>query len=822
MAMAMAKSVAAVKSSVYSVQLSLLDGISDEEKLRAAGKVLTQSEYADVVTERTIINMCGYPLCANPLPSTFPHKGRYHISLREHKVFDSQETRLFCSSDCFVASKAFAASLSVERDHSSKTLELAAAFHNLCVQDVEQQNQESSLSQGRARPLIEELDEQFHQNAPIPVALSVPVKTGASQQFQQANPGTVLFIREENELKVIDVNTAGPSNAIEGYVPQKELRSFYHKPMNDQDKNNSSKLASAKGNSSNKKGKSEKVASASKFKELARRVSFEKELDFRSCILFDYGETATIHDANCKCEPASSSIESSKEPSLHMAMDEEVPMHSSACQQSKRSNRVSWADHKNLNLVEELSPFNAASGRGIDEEACNVRGREERNQALMPDKLTIEKGVVAVKGGNGLLQRQEGFCVRKEQDNKSSHDAMDGRSNASLQAQESFSCRKEHEDMQGTRVYKDDGDAAAMPNMVTSMKTADPVRGSVASPQRREHLGDREEPENIQSADLRGENSECPKALIASVMEAVVSDVVTLTNEADPAEGNIASPQGQEAVGGREELENIQSTDDLECAKALITALTEAAEAVAHDGVDSSEAAARAGISILPNHEVSTSHFSKEMKNMKDIDKELADDVENLDPRKCWYSAPPKDFKPELSMFGTLWMALDSWISAASIAHVYGRDSSEEDNFTLSNGKEYLRQVIISNGVSAEIERTLAGYISRTLPGLVEIFRFPVPVSTLEVSLGRFLRTMSFMSAIPAFSSKQWQVVVLLLLDALSVHRLPAVRTRFLNGRQSVQKVLVSANITEAEYEIFRDLVLPMGILPDFASHCGG
>ncbi|MCO5548326.1 hypothetical protein L7F22_001783 [Adiantum nelumboides] len=818
MAMAMAKSVAAVKSSVYSVQLSLLDGISDEEKLRAAGKVLTQSEYADVVTERTIINMCGYPLCANSLPSTFLHKGRYHISLREHKVFDLQETRLFCSSDCLVASKAFAASLSVERDHSSKTLELAAAFHNLGVQDVEQQNEESSLSRGRVCPLIEELDEQFHQNAPIPVSLSVPVKTAASQQFQQANAGTVLFIREENELKVIDVNIAGPSNAIEGYVPQKEFRPFHHKQMTVQDKNNSSKLASAKGNSSNKKGKSEKVASASKFKELARRVFFEKESDFRSCILFDYGETATLHDANCKSEPASSS----KEPTLHMAMDAEVPMQNSACQQSKRSNRVSWADHKNLNLVEEFSPFNAASGSGIDEEACNVRGREERNQALMPDKLTSEKGAVAVKGGNGLLQRQEGFCLRKEQDNKSSQDAMDGRSNASLQTHESFFCRKEHEDMQGTRVYKDDGDVAAMPSMVTSMKTADPVRGSVASPQRREHVVDREEPENIQSADLRSENLECPKALIASVMEAVVSDMATLTNGADPAGGSIASLQGQEAVGGREEHENIQSTDDLECAKALVAALTEAAEAVAHDGVDSSEAAARAGISILPNHEVSTNHFSKEIKNMKDTGKELADDVENLDSRKCWYSAPPKDFKPELSMFGTLWMALDSWISAASIAHVYGRDSSEEDNFTLINGKEYLRQVIISNGVSAEIERTLAGCISRMLPGLVEIFRIPIPVSTLEVSLGRFLRTMSFMSAIPAFSSKQWQVVVLLLVDALSVHRLPALRTRFLNGRQSVQKVLVSANITEAEYEIFRDLVLPMGILPEFAAHCGG
>lgn len=35
-------------------------------------------------------------------------------------------------------------------------------------------------------------------------------------------------------------------------------------------------------------------------------------------------------------------------------------------------------------------------------------------------------------------------------------------------------------------------------------------------------------------------------------------------------------------------------------------------------------------------------------------------------------------------------------------------------------------------------------------------------------------------------------------------------------------QVLDSSNITEAEYEVFRDLVLPMGMLPEFAAHCGG
>jgi hypothetical protein len=83
-----------------------------------------------------------------------------------------------------------------------------------------------------------------------------------------------------------------------------------------------------------------------------------------------------------------------------------------------------------------------------------------------------------------------------------------------------------------------------------------------------------------------------------------------------------------------------------------------------------------------------------------------------------------------------MWMALDEWISCASIAHIYG--SGNEDDFSFINGKEYVRQVVIGNGVSAEIERTLGGCISRALPALAEVFRLPLAVSTLEQGLVSF------------------------------------------------------------------------------------
>lgn len=48
--------------------------------------------------------------------------------------------------------------------------------------------------------------------------------------------------------------------------------------------------------------------------------------------------------------------------------------------------------------------------------------------------------------------------------------------------------------------------------------------------------------------------------------------------------------------------------------------------------------------------------------------------------------------------------------------------------------------------------------------------------------------TMSFVDALPSLRSRQWQAVVLVMLDALSVHQLPALAPVFSNSKL-VQKV---------------------------------
>ncbi|KAF4399171.1 hypothetical protein G4B88_023765 [Cannabis sativa] len=87
-----------------------------QNQLSTIGSLISRSDYNDIVTERALANLCGNPLCFKPLPSDRPRrKSRYRISLKEYKVYDLQETYMYCSSDCVVNSGTFGRSLNEER-----------------------------------------------------------------------------------------------------------------------------------------------------------------------------------------------------------------------------------------------------------------------------------------------------------------------------------------------------------------------------------------------------------------------------------------------------------------------------------------------------------------------------------------------------------------------------------------------------------------------------------------------------------------------------------------------------------------------------------
>ncbi|XP_027985751.2 putative RNA polymerase II subunit B1 CTD phosphatase RPAP2 isoform X2 [Eptesicus fuscus] len=87
----------------------LLEENITEEFLMECGKFITPAHYSDVVDERSIIKLCGYPLCHKKL-GIVP-KQKYKISTQTNKVYDITERKCFCSNFCYKASKFFEAQI---------------------------------------------------------------------------------------------------------------------------------------------------------------------------------------------------------------------------------------------------------------------------------------------------------------------------------------------------------------------------------------------------------------------------------------------------------------------------------------------------------------------------------------------------------------------------------------------------------------------------------------------------------------------------------------------------------------------------------------
>ncbi|XP_022085375.1 putative RNA polymerase II subunit B1 CTD phosphatase RPAP2 isoform X2 [Acanthaster planci] len=88
----------------------LLDNPVTEDFLLCCAFSIYPQHYKDVVTERSIIKQCGYPLCQRSLDNV--PKQKYHISCKTNKVYDITDRKCFCSQFCYKASKYFEAQLS--------------------------------------------------------------------------------------------------------------------------------------------------------------------------------------------------------------------------------------------------------------------------------------------------------------------------------------------------------------------------------------------------------------------------------------------------------------------------------------------------------------------------------------------------------------------------------------------------------------------------------------------------------------------------------------------------------------------------------------
>lgn len=63
---------------------------------------LNQAHYDDIIEERSIVKLCGYPLC-NITLGNIP-KQQYIIASSQNKVYDITERKKFCSNKCYKSS----------------------------------------------------------------------------------------------------------------------------------------------------------------------------------------------------------------------------------------------------------------------------------------------------------------------------------------------------------------------------------------------------------------------------------------------------------------------------------------------------------------------------------------------------------------------------------------------------------------------------------------------------------------------------------------------------------------------------------------------
>lgn len=109
--------------------------------------------------------------------------------------------------------------------------------------------------------------------------------------------------------------------------------------------------------------------------------------------------------------------------------------------------------------------------------------------------------------------------------------------------------------------------------------------------------------------------------------------------------------------------------------------------------------------------------------------------------RFSWYTQLDTSFffLFQLSPFATMWNAFFSWITSSSLAYIYGRDVSFHEEFLSVNGREYPSKIVLTDGRSSEIKQTLASCLARALPAVAAELRLPIPISTLEQAVVRFL-----------------------------------------------------------------------------------
>ncbi|KAH9733998.1 putative RNA polymerase II subunit B1 CTD phosphatase RPAP2-like [Citrus sinensis] len=759
----------AVNEAVHKLQLALLEGIEAEKQLLATGTLISKSDYNDVVTERSIADLCGYPLCSNPSPpaDSRTRKGPYRISLKEHKVYDVRENYLYCSTNCLVNSKAFSGSLNEERSVVVNEKKIKEVLRVVIGKVEDDENVESKIVK-----LFGGLEVKENENA-------------------------------ERNVGGVSVGGGGASDAIEGYVPQ-------HKPKPVPPR---SKGVNDKTNKLNTKND----------------LSFN-EMDFKSVII-------TNDEYSISKSPCGSTETESKSKFVEPEEQEDGEILDNRCTTSG-----------SLASIKDDSCMNSRESTGRDELAAQempsaldaIEGHAPQTRSMIKSSIKKKEGVNSKtnkpNSKKDLLFNEMDFTsVIMTNDEYSISKPHCGSTKTISKTK--FEETKENADGEnledqcaalGSLALIKDDSCRKSKTVVKAELSAQKVPSASVLPLTGSNIStvDAEREIQVEKESISGVSM--PKSSLKSSGSKKVGLSVTWADEKIDGCGSTDLFE----VRDMGDDGNDNNADDMlrfASAEACAMALSRVAEAVMSVDSDVADAVSEAGVIILPSpHD---GHEGESMENPDVLEPEAAllkrpskpgiPRSELFDPEDSWYDEPPEGFSLMLSPFATMWMAIFAWISSSSLAYIYGRDESFHEEYLSVNGREYSQKIIMGDGHSSAIKQTLSGCLARTFPALVADLRLRIPVSTLEKGLEGLLNTMSFIDPLPAFKVKQWQVITVLFLDALSVCRIPALTPHMTNRTMLLRKVLDGAQISAEEYEVMKDFLMPLGRAPQFSSQSG-
>ncbi|KAH9670399.1 putative RNA polymerase II subunit B1 CTD phosphatase RPAP2-like [Citrus sinensis] len=761
----------AVNDAVHKLQLALLEGIEAEKQLLAAGTLISKSDYNDVVTERSIADLCGYPLCSNPLPpaDSRTRKGRYRISLKEHKVYDVRENYLYCSTNCLVNSKAFSGSLNEERSVVVNEKKIKEVLRVVIGKVEDDENVESKIVK-----LFGGLEVKENENAERNVG-GVSVGGGGGG--------------------------GGASDAIEGYVPQHKPKPVPPRRVNDKTNKLNTKndlsfnemdfksviITNDEYSISKSPCGSTETESKSKFVEPEEQEDGEI-LDNRCTTS---GSLASIKDDSCMHSRESTGrdeLDAQEMPSALDAIEGHVPQTRSMIKSS----------------IKKKEGVNSKTNKPNSKKDLLFNEMDFTSVIMTNDEYSISKPHC---GSTKTITKTKFEETKENADGENLEDQCAALGSLALIKDDS--CRKSKTVVKAELSAQKVPSASVLPLTGSNISTVDAER-------------------EIQVAKESISGVSMPKSSLKSSGSKKVGLSVTWADEKI------------DGCGSRDLFEvrdmgddgNDNNADDMlrfASAGACAMALSRVAEAVMSGDSDVADAVSEAGVIILPSPR--DGHEGESMEDPDVLEPEAAllkwpskpgiPRSELFDPEDSWYDEPPEGFSLTLSPFATMWMAIFAWISSSSLAYIYGRDESFHEEYLSVNGREYSQKIIMGDGHSSAIKQTLSGCLARTFPALVADLRLRIPVSTLEKGLEGLLNTMSFIDPLPAFKVKQWQVITVLFLDALSVCRIPALTPHMTNRTMLLRKVLDGAQISAEEYEVMKDFLMPLGRAPQFSSQSG-